>query len=71
MTQQRSKLTQLSVIVLGLVLILAVAIIAPLSVTADDTYGDFTYSVSDGNATITGYTGSGGAVIIPSVIGDD
>lgn len=30
--------------------------------------GDFTYSVSDGAVTITGYTGSGGNVTIPSEI---
>lgn len=31
--------------------------------------GDFTYEVNDGKATITGYMGSGGAVIIPSTLG--
>lgn len=30
--------------------------------------GDFTYTVNGGAATITGYTGSGGTVIIPSAI---
>ena len=43
-----------------------------LSVTADeadaDTYGDYTYTVSDGKVTITGYSGSGGNITIPSNI---
>ena len=31
--------------------------------------GDYTYTVSGGNATITGYTGAGGAIVIPSTLG--
>jgi len=47
---------------LGLILLTA-----PLAATAQQ-FGDFTYS-SDGTAiTITGYTGAGGAVIIPDAI---
>ena len=39
----------------------------PIAATAGQ-YGDFTYS-SDGSAiTITGYTGPGGAVVIPGTI---
>ena len=34
-----------------------------------DTSGDWTYTVSNNEATITGYTGAGGAVTIPSVLG--
>ena len=30
---------------------------------------DYTYTVSDGKATITGYTGAGGAITIPSTLG--
>ena len=34
-----------------------------------DQYGDFTYTVNVGNTvTITGYTGAGGDVVIPSTI---
>ncbi len=31
--------------------------------------GDYTYTVTDGKATITGYTGSGGVIVIPSTLG--
>lgn len=31
--------------------------------------GDFTYTISDGKAKITDYTGGGGAVVIPSTLG--
>jgi len=31
-------------------------------------FGDFTYATNAGSATITGYTGSGGVVVIPSAI---
>ncbi len=31
--------------------------------------GDYTYTVSGGNATITGYNGSGGTITIPSALG--
>lgn len=31
--------------------------------------GDYTYTVSDGKATITGYTGAGGDITIPSTLG--
>ena len=34
------------------------------------TYGDFTYMVSETKATITGYTGTGGNIVIPDVIED-
>ncbi len=34
----------------------------------DEVYGDFTYTVSEGAITITGYTGNGGSVVIPSEI---
>ena len=44
------------------------ALLLPLGVSAD-TYGDYTYTVSDGGATITKYNGSGGAVAIPSTFG--
>lgn len=48
---------------------------APPDVTADGAAlkaaveGDYTYDVSDGNATITKYTGTGGDVTIPSTLG--
>ena len=35
-----------------------------------DIFGDWTYSVSDNQATITGYSGDGGAVEIPAVVNE-
>lgn len=37
-------------------------------VTANAQFGDFTYTTSNGAVTITGYTGAGGAVVIPAEI---
>src|SRR3954447_13521900 len=42
----------------------------PLAVTAEQS-GDFTYTSDGFTATITGYYGTGGAVIIPPVVWDD
>ncbi|MDD2349229.1 MAG: leucine-rich repeat domain-containing protein, partial [Kiritimatiellae bacterium] len=44
------------------------ALLLPLGVFAD-TYGDYTYTVSGDEAIITGYSGLGGSVTIPSTIG--
>jgi len=49
------------------VCIAALALLVPAQSQADQ-YSNFTYSVSGTNATITGYTGSGGDVTIPSSI---
>ena len=38
------------------------------STGAEQTYGDFKYTVSGSNATLTGYIGSGGAITIPAKI---
>jgi hypothetical protein len=42
----------------------------PVLTVKADQYGDFTYSTDGANATITGYTGSGGDVTIPDKIND-
>ncbi len=39
-----------------------------LTLTADAQFGDFTYTTANGAVTITGYTGAGGAVEIPTTI---
>ena len=40
------------------------------TVSADDLVeGDYTYTVNNGEATITDYTGAGGAIMIPSTLG--
>jgi hypothetical protein len=41
----------------------------PSSMAAAADAGDFTYAVADGKATITGYTGAGGDIIIPVSLG--
>ena len=50
-----------------LALILAIGIL-PLTASAE-TDGDYTYDVVDGEATLTGYTGAGGDISIPAVLG--
>lgn len=48
----------------GLAALMVVLVMLPVMVAADD----YTYVTNDGAITITGYTGSGGAVTIPGVI---
>ena len=52
-------------IVLAICLVLA---LVPTTAFADETYGDFTYTVSGGEVTISKYTGSDTAVSIPNEI---
>jgi hypothetical protein len=40
-----------------------------VSVALAETEGDFVYTVAGGEATITGYTGAGGDIVIPSELG--
>ena len=51
------------------VLAAALLILCCLLPADAETYGDFTYSVSDGKATVTKYTGSGGDVTVPETLG--
>ena len=67
MSIKRHKLTRLPFIALGLALILAAAIIVPLTANAD-TSGDWEYTVSGSNATITKYKGNAADVVVPSVL---
>ena len=53
---------------LAFTLVLSITIIGNTAVFADQS-GDFTYSISNNTATITGYTGAGGAVTIPDTLG--
>ena len=60
----------LSVLVVAwLVLSILTGVVAPVPETRADTYGDYIYTVSDGKATIAGYTGLGGVVVLPSMLG--
>lgn len=54
---------------LALVMVLVLMPAGIINVSAE-TSGDYQYTVTDGKATITGYTGDGGDVTIPSTLGD-
>ncbi|MCL2088365.1 MAG: leucine-rich repeat protein [Oscillospiraceae bacterium] len=56
-------------IILSAVMVFTIVPLAQLSISANFAEGGFQYTVSDGNATVTGYTGSGGNVIIPDKLG--
>ncbi len=53
-----------------LVLLTALFIASAHQNLSGETSGDLTYSVSDNQATITGYSGAGGAVDIPAVMNE-
>ena len=53
-----------------LVLLTALFIASAHQTLSGETFGDWTYSVSGSQATITGYSGVGGAVDIPSVVNE-
>ncbi len=52
----------------SLFLLVGCALFCAAMAAAAQNFGDFTYATNGGSATITGYTGSGGAVVIPSAI---
>ena len=52
-----------------LAMLLATMGVGGISFASADTYGDYTYTVSDGAATITKYTGSATTLSIPSTLG--
>ena len=59
-----------SLIIVMLLLTTVFSVVALVAVdAATQTQGDLNYTVSGGKATVTGYTGSGGAVNIPSTLG--
>jgi hypothetical protein len=49
-------------------LIIAVFVVSAVPTVLAERDGDWTYSVSNNQATITGYTGAGGALTVPSLI---
>ncbi len=53
-----------------LILLTALCIASIHQTLWGETSGDWTYSVLDSQATITGYSGAGGAVEIPAVVND-
>ena len=54
----------------SLVLLTALFITSAHQTLSGESSGDWTYSVSDNQATITGYSGVGGAVEIPAVVNE-
>ena len=54
--------------VLGLGILLVLLCGLPFLPAEAESFGDFVYTVSDGNATITGYNGAGGEVAIPETV---
>ena len=55
-------------IIIALLFILSGLVVISTPVSAE-TSGDYTYTVSDAKTTITGYSGAGGAITIPSSLG--
>jgi len=53
-----------------LVLLTALVIASVHQTLSGETLGDWTYTVSDNQATITGYSGAGGAVVIPALVNE-
>jgi hypothetical protein len=52
-----------------ILLLLCVLLVFGTHAASAQQTGDYAYSVDGGQATITGYTGAGGAVSIPSTLG--
>ena len=52
-----------------LILSLLASVYAAVPSASADSSGDFIYTLASGGATITRYTGSGGAIVIPSTLG--
>jgi hypothetical protein len=46
-----------------------ILLLTTVNVVVANDVGDFTYTVLDGKTTITGYTGAGGDVVLPSTLG--
>jgi hypothetical protein len=59
---------KITIFIVCMLLVGTFFVVAPDTVSADQD-GDYTYTVSGGVATITGYTGSGGAIVINSTLG--
>ena len=65
---KRTSIYARSTIIVMLLLLGAFFVVGTNTVSAAQS-GDYTYTISNNNATITGYTGTGGAITIPSTLG--
>lgn len=65
----RVKNNRIWVLFLTFILILSGVVVFNAGEVIADQDGDYTYTVSNGEANITGYTGYGGSIIIPSTLG--
>ena len=65
---KKSNNRALSLAIAMLMLMTAFAVVATGTVTAAQS-GDYTYTVNGSVATVTGYTGTGGTITIPSTLG--
>jgi predicted phage tail protein len=66
--RKRSGSQTISIAFVLLLIFGAFSVVVPGTVIAAQD-GDYTYTVTDGNATLTGYVGAGGAITIPSTLG--
>jgi hypothetical protein len=55
--------------IIVMVFLIGAIIVPPSHIVLAAPDSDYTYSVIDGNAIITGYNGAGGAIMIPSLLG--
>ncbi|MCQ2440666.1 MAG: leucine-rich repeat domain-containing protein [Clostridia bacterium] len=67
---KKQTLKKIFALIISLVLILSIIPLGAFTVSAVDYQdGDYTYSVENGNATITKYNGRDGDITIPSTLG--
>ncbi len=69
MTNKKAHAKRLGALTLALLMILALLPVTGVPATLAAEEGDYTYTVSDGKATIDKYNGNGGDIIIPDTLG--
>jgi hypothetical protein len=69
MKRELSKSRRIGIYMVLLLFLLSALLLVFPSQTAKAGYQDYTYTITNGEATITGYTGAGGDVAIPDTLG--